>query len=193
MSSEQFVIIVIGAILLLVAILAVIGVYILVHKSNREKDTEELSKIVLSGKYSVALRPVAESLEEKKPSMAEIEGWLNSQNISEEEKSKYLADWQKSINQNIKTINEGDMNGITTYRIVLGPKDKGICKFLPPDHFITRDQIKRSAEILPPYYFGSDSAVVPKPPWDTANGSNGWKAVLLVDGKYAVPDWRQIV
>jgi len=192
-SSGELVIIIIAAIVLLTVILASIGVYIVVHKSNKEKETEELSKIALSGKYSVALRPVAESLDEKKPSMAELGEWLISQGIDDEQKNKYLADWQKSIALNIKTINDGDASGITTYRILLGPKDKSVCKFLPSDHFITRDQIKRNAEILPPYYFGSDSMVVPKPPWDNANGSSGWKAVVPIDGKYEIPDWRRIV
>jgi len=193
MTSGQLVIIIIVAILLLTAILAGIGVYISVHKSNKEKETEEISKIAVSGKYSVALRPIADSFAEKKPTIAEIEEWLNSQGIGQEQKKKLLEDWQQSINQSIKTINEGDINGVTTYRIALGPKDKNICHFLHPDHFITREQISRSAEILPPYCLGSDSSVVPKHPWEKNDGSNGWKAVLPKDGKYDVLEWRQIV
>jgi hypothetical protein len=193
MSSEELVIVVVVAILLLTMILAGIGVYILVHKSNKEKETEEISKIALSGKYSAALRPVAQSLAEKKPGRAELEEWLNSQGIGEEQKNEYLEDWQKTIDKNIKTVNEGDMNGVTTYRIALGPKDKSICHFLHPDHFITREQINRNAEILPPYCLGSDSVVVPKHPWEKNDGSDGWKAVLPKDGRYDMPDWRQIV
>ncbi len=193
MTSGELVIIIIVAILLLTAILASIGVYISVHKSNKEKETEEISKIAVSGKYSVALRPAADSFAEKKPSMAEIEEWLNSKGIGEEQKNEYLKNWQKSINQNVKTINEGDINGVTTYKIDLGPKDKDLCSFLHPDHFITREQINRNAEILPPYCLGSDSTVVPKLPWDNTNNTSGWQSVLPKDGKYEVPDWRQIV
>ncbi len=193
MSSGELVIIIIVAILLLTIILAGIGVYILVHKSNKEKETEEISKIALSGKYSVALRPVADSFAEKKPSITEIEEWLNSQGIGEEQKKKLLEEWQQSINRSIKTINEGDMGGVTTYRIAFGSKDKNICLFLHPDHFITREQINRNAEILPPYCLGSDSAVVPKLPWEKNDGAGGWKAVLPKDGRYDVPEWRQIV
>ncbi|MCL2260458.1 MAG: hypothetical protein FWC15_03780 [Fibromonadales bacterium] len=193
MSSGELVIGVIVAILVTTAILAGIGFYMVVHKSNRERDTEELSKIALSGKYSATLRPVADSLAEKKPNFAELQAWLNTQGMDENQQDKYLVEWQKTINQNIKTISDGDLTGITTYRIELGPKDKKLCEFLHPDHFITRDQINRNAEILPPYCLGSDSVVIPKLPWDNTDGSSGWKAVVPMDGKYEVPDWRQVV
>jgi len=187
------VIIIIVAILLLTAILAGIGVYISVHKSNHEKETEEISKIAVSGKYSVALRPATDSFAEKKPAIAEIEEWLNIQGIDKEQKKKLLESWQQSIDQSVKTINEGDINGVTTYRIALGPKDKNICRFLHPDHFITREQISRNAEVLPPYCLGSDSTVVPKLPWEKDDDTGGWKALLPKNGSYDVPEWRQIV
>ena len=193
MTSGELVIIIVSSILLVTAIIASFGVYIVVNKSNKDKDTEELTKIALSGKYSAALRPAMDSLAEKKPSLTELEEWLISQGIEAEQKDKYLISWQKSINQDIKTISEGDLNGVTTYRISVGPKDKNICNFLHPDHFITRDQINRNEEILPPYCFGSDSIVVPKLPWDNTDGAGGWKALVPVDGIYEIPDWRQVV
>jgi cell division protein YceG involved in septum cleavage len=174
-------------ILLTIIILACIGVSIVVKNNNAEK--EETEKILLSGKYSVALTPVAESLAKKKPTKAELEEWLNSQGASEEQKSKYLESWQNSINEIIKTINEGDMNEVKAYQIVPGKKSENICKFLPQDNFITRDQIIRNSEILPPYFFGCDCIVVPKPP--TSTGS--WKTIAPKNGSYELPDWRQMV
>ena len=181
------------AILLLTVILSGIGAYIVIHSSNSEKEKEEISKIAVSGKYAAVLRSAADSLAEKKPGIAEIEEWLNSQDASEEQKNKLMENWQNSLNETIKTINEGDMNGITTYRIELGPKDKNICQFLHRDHFFTRDQINKNAEILPPYFLGSDSKVVPKHAWDNADGTGGWKSVVPKDGSYGVPNWQQIV
>ena len=180
------------AILLFIIALVCYGVYIVVQKSNKEKETEEASKIAISGKYAVALRPIADSLAEKKPSNAELETWLNLQGINEEQRNKYLKDWQSSMEKTIKTINDGDASGVTAYRVIVGEKDKEICKFLHLDNFITRNQISNSAEILPPYCFGSDSVVVPKQPWETG-GTGGWKSVVPENGGYNVPDWRQIV
>jgi hypothetical protein len=189
MSSGELVIIIVAAILLLTIVLSGFGAYIVIHKSNKEKEEEEVSKIALSGKYSVTLRPIAESLAMKKPSVVELKEWLNSQDIEEKQKKKCLEDWQNSIEKTMKTIIEGDASGVTAYKIAIGEKDSEICKFLHVDNFISRNQINNHAEILPPYCFGSDSVVVPKHPWDK---NDGWKPVAPVDGSYEVPDWRQI-
>jgi len=181
------------AILLLTVVLSGIGAYIVIRGSNSEKEKEEFLKIAVSGKYAAVLRPVADSLAEKKPSKAEIEEWLNSQGTSAEQKTKLMEDWQNSLDETIKTINEGDVNGVTTYRIDLGPKDKNLCGFLHKGHFLTRDQINRNAEILPPYCLGSDSKVVPKHAWDNTDETGGWKSVVPKDGDYGVPAWQQMV
>jgi len=183
------VIIIVAAILLVVIILACVGVYIVVHSSNKEK--EGTSKIAVSGKYAAAMLPIADLLEEKKPSKKKIEEWLASNCPNEELKNELIENWQNSISETIRTINEGDSNGVATYRIEFGPKDKRICPFLHQDHFITREQINRNAELLPPYYFGSDSVVVPKLPWDNADGTS-WKSVVPIDGNYEIPNWRQM-
>jgi hypothetical protein len=185
------VIAIVAAILLVVIILACIGAYIVVHSSNKEKEKEGISKIAVSGKYAAAMCSAADLLAEKKPGKKEIEEWLASNCQDEKQRSEFIKNWQDSINKTIKTINEGDSNGVTTYRIEFGPKDKEVCPFLHQEHFITREQINRHAELLPPYYFGSDSVVVPKLPWDNADGT-GWKSVVPKDGQYEVPDWRQM-
>jgi len=181
------------AILLLTITLSGIGAYIVIHGSNRERETEGMSKIAVSGKYAAVLRPVADLLAERKPGKAEIEAWLNLQGIKPEQKSLLMENWQNSLNETIKAISEGDINGTTTYRIDLGPKDKKICGFLHKDHFFTRDQINRNAEVLPPYCLGSDSKVVPKHAWENTNGTGGWKSVVPKNGNYGVPNWQQIV
>jgi hypothetical protein len=186
------VIAIVAAIMLVVIILACIGAYIVVHSSNKEKEKEGISKIAVSGKYAVAMCPAADLLAEKKPSKREIEEWLAANCPSEKLRSELIKNWQDSINKTIKTINEGDSNGVATYRIEFGPKDKKVCPFLHQDHFITREQINRYAELLPPYYFGSDSVVLPKLPWDNTDGTS-WKSVVPKAGQYEVPNWRQIV
>jgi hypothetical protein len=187
------VIVIVIAILLLVITLSGIGAYIVIHGSNSEKEKEGISKIAVSGKYAAVLRPVADSLAEKKPGKAEIEEWLNLQGIDIGQKNRLMENWQNSLNETIKTISEGDINGVTTYRIDLGPKDKSICKFLHKDHFFTRDQINRNSEILPPYCLGGDSKVVPKHAWENTDETGGWKSVVPKEGNYGVPSWQQIV
>jgi len=183
------VIAIVAAIMLVVIVLACIGAYIIVHNSNKEK--ESISKIAVSGKYAVARSSAEDLLAEKKPSKKEIEEWLTSNCPNEKQRNELIKSWQDSINKTIKTINEGDSSGVTAYRIEFGPKDKNVCPFLHQDHYITREQINRNAELLPPYYLGSDSVVVPKLPWDNSDGTS-WKSVVPKDGQYEVPNWRQM-
>jgi len=181
------------AILLLAITLTGIGAYIVIHHSNIEKEKEVTAKIAVSGKYAAVLRSVADLLAEKKPGKEEIEKWLDLQGIDAEQKKHLMENWQNSLNETIKTVCDGDANGVTTYRVALGPKDKAICKFLTKGHFFTRDQINRNAEILPPYCLGGDSKLVPKHAWDNTEETGGWKSVIPKDGDYGVPDWQQIV
>ena len=89
-------------------------------------------------------------------------------------------------------IDEGDKNGTVTYRIELGPKGKNYVHFVDEDNFITREQIRNHAEILPPYVLGCDCKLLPKQPWENPSKS-GWKAVVPSHGStYDVPDWRQL-
>jgi len=187
------VITIIVLILLVTVALSCYGVYVVVSNSNKEKANEEASKIAISGKYAAALIPAAELLAEKKPTIAQLEEWLASQNLNEAQKTEYLNSWKKAIDETIKTINDGDANGITAYRVVIGERDKTVCKFLHIDNFITRNQISKNSEILPPYCFGSDSILVAKQPWDNADGTGGWRSVVPNEGNYGVPDWRQLV
>ena len=65
-------------------------------------------------------------------------------------------------------------------------------KFVGEDNFITREQIRNHAEILPPYVLGCDCKLLPKQPWENPSKS-GWKAVVPSHGStYEVPDWRQL-
>ena len=91
----------------------------------------------------------------------------------------------------MKVIDEGDRNGTVTYRVVVGPKSKPFCNFMSDDNYITREQIRNHAEILPPYVLGCDCHLVPKLPWENP-GKAGWKPLIPENGAYRVPDWRHI-
>jgi hypothetical protein len=109
-----------------------------------------------------------------------------------EKKEELIAQWNATMEATIRTIDEGDKNGTATYRIELGPKGKQYVKFVSDENFITREQIRNHAEILPPYVLGCDCRLLPKQPWENPSKS-GWKAVVPSHGNhYDVPDWRQL-
>lgn len=183
------VILIVVTIVVLSVILAAIGAYVVIH-SSAEKEVAA-PQIDVSGQYAVVVKPARMSLEGVKPSDDEVKNWLGSQNLSSEQQEFYLAEWKRVYDETVKTIDEGDRNGTVTYRIEIGPKAKRYCTFLNDDNFITREQIRNHAELLPPYVVGCDCRLLPKLPWENP-GKAGWKAVVPENGKYNVPDWRQL-
>lgn len=183
-------VIIVIAIIVLSIILAAIGAYVVIHSSD-EKD-EPKRVIDVSGQYAVVVRPARESLMAVKPSEASLRSWLDSKGISQDSKEALIAKWNASLEETIRTVDEGDKNGTATYRIELGPKGRNYCKFVSDENFITREQIRNHAEILPPYVLGCDCRLLPKQPWENPSKS-GWKAVVPAHGNtYDVPDWRQL-
>ena len=183
-------IIIVIAIIVLSIILAAIGAYVIIHSSDEKDEPKEV--IDVTGQYAVVVRPARESLEAVKPSDASLRSWLETQDLTPDQRESLIAQWHMTMEETIKVIDEGDRNGTATYRIVLGPKGKNYCKFVNEENFITREQIRNHAEILPPYVLGCDCKVLPKQPWENPSKS-GWKAVIPSHGSsYDVPDWRQL-
>ena len=137
--------------------------------------------------------PARQSRTNVKPSAVSPRSWLATQTqLTPEQREDYIRQWNASLEETIRTIDEGDKNGTVTYRIELGPKGKNYVKFVGEDNFITREQIRNHAEILPPYVLGCDCKLLPKQPWENPSKS-GWKAVVPAHGnQYDVPDWRQL-
>lgn len=183
------VVLIIVIIIVLSIILAAIGAYVVIHSAD-EKETV-LPQIDVSGQYAVLVKPAKESLSKVKPSSDEIKERLASQPISEEEKASLLSQWEASLEETIKTIDEGDKNGTVTYRVIIGPRSSPFCNFMNEENYITREQIRNHSEILPPYVLGCDCKLVPKFPWENP-GKAGWKPVIPENGMYRVPDWRNI-
>lgn len=183
------VVLIIITIIVLSIILAAIGAYVVIHSA--EEKEKDLPQIDVSGQYAVLVKPARESLNRIKPSSEKIKEWLSTQPISEEEQASLLSKWESTLEETIQTIDEGDKNGTVTYRVVIGPKSARFCSFMNEENYITREQIRNHAEILPPYVLGCDCKLVPKFPWENP-GKAGWKPVIPENGKYQVPDWRNI-
>ena len=183
-------IIIVIAIVLLSIVLAGIGIYVGTRNSDEKEEPKPV--IDVSGQYAAIGRPARETLTAVKPSEASLRAWLETQDLTPEQRQSYIEQWNQTLEETIKTIDEGDKVGTATYRIVIGPKGKNYCKFVSEENFITREQIRNHAEILPPYVLGCDCKLLPKQPWENPSKS-GWKAVVPTHGNtYNVPDWRQL-
>lgn len=183
-------VIIVIAIIVLSLILAAIGAYVAVHNSDEKEEAKPI--IDVSGQYAVVVRPARELLTAVKPSEASLRSWLDSKGTAPDARDELIRQWNESLEETIRTLDEGDKNGTATYRVVRGEKGKNYCTFINEDNFITREQIRNHAEILPPYVLGCDCKLLPKQPWETPS-KEGWKAVIPSHGNtYDVPDWRQL-
>ncbi|MDD7298967.1 hypothetical protein SAMN05720469_11626 [Fibrobacter intestinalis] len=190
-NMDLTIIFILIAIVLLSLVLAGLGAYVVIHNSD-EKEKESASPVIdVSGQYAVIVRPARESIEKVKPSLEDLAKWLSTTGTSPEEQARLIESWKKSIDDVVKVVDEGDRNGTVTYRIVIGPRSRPFCNFLSDDNYVTREQIRNHAEILPPYVLGCDCRLVPKLPWENP-GKAGWKALVPENGAYSVPDWRHI-
>ena len=122
-------VVIVIVIVLLSIILAGIGAYVVIHSADEK---EEIKPVIdVSGKYAVVVRPARESITAVKPSENSIRAWLETQaQLTPEQRKEYLDKWNRSIEETIRTIDEGDQNGTVTYRIELGPKGKEYLKFV---------------------------------------------------------------
>lgn len=183
-------VIIVIAIIVLSLVLAAIGAYVAVHNSDEKEEAKPI--IDVSGQYAVVVRPARELLTAVKPSETSLRSWLEAKGVDQETREELIRQWNASMEETIRTLDEGDKNGTATYRIALGEKGKNYCTFIGEDNFITREQIRNHAEILPPYVLGCDCKLMPKQPWETPSKA-GWKAVIPSHGNtYDVPDWRQL-
>lgn len=174
--------------------LAAIGAWIAIQSRNHQDDVETSKKIERSGSYGVLRHSIHEDLKHAKPSLTEIRAWLQEpeRQLSSAQIENYLSQWEASLAQVIAVVEEGDREGISTFRILADQEHSPACEFLHEDNFITREQIHNHPYLLPPYYPGCQCKLTLKQPWDNPSKS-GWKSLLpQEDGKYSVPNWRQL-
>ena len=132
------------AIMLLSLVLAGLGAYVVIHNSDEKEKEARAPVIDVSGQYAVVVRPARESIERVKPSLEELARWLSTTGSSPEEQAHLIEAWQKSIDDVVKVVDEGDRNGTVTYRIVIGPKSRPFCNFLSDDNYpLTVDELLR--------------------------------------------------
>ena len=186
---------VIGLIVIIIVLaiaLTAIGAWIVIQgRSNEEPPA--YAPIDRSGSYAVLRHPVRQDIEKAKPSSEEVRAWLQGvrPELPAEEHQRLLEKWKADIDAVIAVVEEGDHEKVATFRVIMTAKDAPLCGFLSAENCLTREQILNHPEILPPYYLGCGCSLALKQPWDNP-GKSGWKAVTPQDGKYHVPDWRQI-
>ncbi|MBN1757481.1 MAG: hypothetical protein JW863_04145 [Chitinispirillaceae bacterium] len=139
---------------------------------NRGHTTDEPTSqpvIHASGIYSIVKKSPRENVHSKKPSREDIGKYLSGQNvdsegaaITEEEKQLLIEQWESGIEDSIKTIEKGDVEGIEFYYYEFLPVDCPVChNHVSRGKFVTREEIFRYPDIIPPLHLGCTCKLLP--------------------------------
>ncbi len=176
--------------ILIVISLILVGLGFIASNNTAQKDERDIDKITKSGQYSIVKESPRKKLANIKPSLAEIKEWFGeTEALSEEQQNQLLAQWTQNLEESIRTVEHGDRNGVEIYGYEIHTSDPKICNFIGDSTYVTREQIYNYPELLPPFYPGDATRLIPKEAWFGDEKAN-WVSLLPIMGKYQVPDWR---
>lgn len=160
--------------LLVLISLIVFGLLVLVairiSFNKKEVNIEEVNPILhASGIYSIIRKSPREQISQIKPSNEDIRKYLLSINVntmqndalSGEKIRDFLYFWDKTLNENLKVIEQGDNEGVSFYYYDFFPDTCPVCKdFLKKGQFVTREEIFQFPAIIPPFHIGCTCKLV---------------------------------
>lgn len=142
-------------------VLILLAVRFGIAKQKLESERESGTVIHTSGIYSVVRKSPRADVDTIKPSEKEIIQYLATQNVdihgnqlSEIDKQALLSSWKATLESAITAIEEGDKQGLEFYYYDLKEEDTVCEEFLSKGHFITRQDIYKHPELIPPFHLG---------------------------------------
>lgn len=156
-------------------ILVVITMYISLQKKEAADDPP-MPVIHTSGIYSVIRKSPRENLHPAKPDRGSIQEQLANQTtdasgrpLTDRERAVLASDYEQRLEQNVQRIEKGDQTGVQRF-LICAPDNTALCGiFKEKPFFITREDIYRHPELIPPYYPGCRCTLLPESEWDTAS------------------------
>lgn len=196
----MFIMAIIGIVFFLVLIL--IAVRFGIAKQKLESERENQPVIHTSGIYSIVRKSPREDVKIVKPSKEEIVQYLADQNVdihetklSESAKNALLSTWEKALENSIQVIEEGDNKGLEFYFYDFKGKDEVCKKFLGKGSFITRQEIYKHPDLIPPFHLGCRCILRSHQGTDRGKDTTviGMRP-FIIDGKVPpLPEWKQIL
>jgi hypothetical protein len=180
-------------ILIIVLSLIAVGFGAAIVIGDKSSDEDPRKTLEKSGKYNVNVRPLREELSKVKPPVERVREFLEQEHgaLGGERIEELTLQWANSLEETIRVVEEGYEQDVQTFRYVFTDADTKICTFLSQGNYITREQIYNHPELLPPFCIGCNVRLVSKEAWEQ-NETGGWLPITPVDGRYPLPDWRQI-
>lgn len=147
--------------ILILFVLVLVGIRIAMEREKIE-DTIKEPVIHASGVYSVARRSPRDHISEHKPAEEEIRKYLDTihvdhsgSSLGESDKETLVKSWNRRLEESLQTVENGDREAIEFYYFEF-EGDDGVCAqhALSNGKFISRKEIHKHPQILPPFHLG---------------------------------------
>jgi hypothetical protein len=178
-----------------IIVLVVLAMYISLQKREIVEDNN-MPIIHTSGIYSVIRKSPRDNVYTAKPSKEEVRAYLASQSkdvegkpLSETDREKAAADFSARLESSLKAVEEGDKMGVQRFEIRTSPQCAPCRKFAEARYFITREDVYRHPEVLPPFYPGCSCSLVPELEKLFGDDMSHFK---VEGGDFSVPSWKNI-
>jgi len=178
-----------------IVVLVVLAMYISLQKREIVEDNN-VPIIHTSGIYSVIRKSPRDNVYTAKPSGEEVRAFLASQAkdlegkpLSDADREKAAADFAARLEKSLKAVEEGDKMGVQRFEIKASAQCRPCRKFAEGNYFITREDIYRHPEMLPPYYPGCACTILPELEKLFGADMSHFKAE---GGDFPIPSWKNI-
>lgn len=183
------------AVLGIFAVLLVAGIVTALQRNRqRVQSGGEAPPMYASGVFSLIRKSPRDQVMARKPDVSVVATLLGPQGGGEGRAAVYLEEWQRIADLCIHNVEQGDREGVQTYRYEVPARCGATCKAVGGDTYVTREQLHKNAELIPPFHLGCGCVIVAKGAWQGGAGAGGnWAPLLPLNGAYPLPDWRTVV
>lgn len=188
--------------IVLFLILLLVAISIGLNRDDTKEEESGTPLIHASGVYSILRRSPREELLKIRPNSENIRKYLSSQNenkegttISSLEIEALVEQWSESLNQNITTIEQGDVDGVEFYFYEFNSDGCPVCQnFLKKGNFVTRQEIFHHPQIIPPFHIGCTCCILPHHGKENLKDTTelGMRPLFQSDSPPPLPDWKTI-
>lgn len=175
-------------------LLVAVGVITTLQRSRqRVFPGVESQPMYASGVFSLIRKSPREQVQARKPPEAEVRALLTASSMAAGQLEAYLAEWQRVADLCIHNVEQGDKEGVQTYRYEVPARCRETCKPFGGDTYVTREQLHKHADLIPPFHLGCGCVIEAKAAWQGGASSGGWSPLLPLNGAYPLPDRRTVV
>ena len=185
-------------------ILALIAIRISFSKTaTSEADTSPILRT--SGIYSIIRKDPKEQISQVKPTIEEIRKYIERLNVDNNDSDTtmfstaeidcLIRNWNESLSRNIKTIEDGDNNGVAFYYYDFKPEKCPVCSdYLKMGQYVTREEIFQHPQIIPPFHIGCTCNIMAHTGNNEIQDATEIGMIPLFKNEIAprLPDWKMI-